>query len=276
MFDELRHFLLIVDHGTFTQAARRAHLSQPALTASVRRLEDRLGTRLFHRGPSGASLTAEGRALLPHALAAIASVESGRRAVAEVAGLNDGEVRIGAGATAATYLLPPELAVFQKRHPKIRILLRETTTDEALDALAASDLDLAVVTVAPDRGEPWRDDPLVLVASPDVDPSTAPFLTFRRGTTSRRLFDESFPDARVVMELGSIAAVKGNVRAGIGIALVSRAAVESDLELGRLVLVEDSRTPIARTLSLVHCGPERLPPAAAALRAQLLSLAAAK
>ena len=276
MFDELRHFLLIADHGTFTEAARRAHLSQPALTASVRRLEDRLGARLFHRGPGGASLTAEGEALLPHARAALASVESGRRAVAEIAGLHDGEVRIGAGATAATYLLPPELAVFQKRHPGIRILLRETTTDEALDALAAGDLDLAVVTVEPDRGEPWRDDPLVLVSSPEVDPSAAPFLTFRRGTTSRRLFDAHFPDARVVMELGSIAAVKGNVRAGTGVALVSRAAVQADLELGRLVLVEDPRTPIPRTLSLVHRGPDRLPPAAAALRAQLLSLEASK
>jgi len=73
------------------------------------------------------------------------------------------------------------------------------------------------------------------------------------------------------MELGSIAAVKGNVRAGIGMALVSRAAVESDLAGGRLVEVPDPRTPIARTLSLIHRGRERLPPAAAALREQLLS-----
>jgi DNA-binding transcriptional LysR family regulator len=270
MLIELRHFVLIVDHGTFTEAARRAHLSQPALTASIRRLEDQLGARLLHRGPGGATPTAAGEALVPRARAALASVEDGRRAVAEVAGLHAGEVRLGAGATACTYLLPPALARFRRVHPGIRFLLRETTTDEALDALANGELDVAIATVD-EGGEPWRDDPLVLVASPEMDPATAPFVTFRRGATSRRLFDLHFPGAPVVMELGSIAAVKGNVRAGIGMALVSRAAVQTDIQLGRLVEVPDPRTPIARTLSLIHRGADRLPPAAAALRAQLLS-----
>lgn len=270
MFDELRHFLLIAEHGTFTEAARRAHLSQPALTASIRRLEDRMGARLLHRGPAGASLTAAGDALVPRARAALAAVEDGQRAVAEVAGLHAGEVRIGAGATACTYLLPPELAAFRQRHPGIRFLLREATTHEALEGLAAGDLDLLVVTVE-EGGEHWRDDPLVLVASPDLDPHGAAFVTFRKGATTRGLVDRHFPEARIVMELGSIAAVKGNVRAGIGIALVSRLAVESDLELGRLVEVVDPRTPIVRPLSIVHRGVERLPPAAAALREQLLA-----
>lgn len=270
MFDELRHFLLIAEHGTFTEAARRTHLSQPALTASIRRLEDRMGARLLHRGPAGASLTAAGDALVPRARAALAAVEDGQRAVAEVAGLHAGEVRIGAGATACTYLLPPELAAFRQRHPGIRFLLREATTHEALEGLAAGDLDLLVVTVD-EGGEHWRDDPLVLVASPDLEPHGAPFVTFRKGATTRGLVDRHFPEARIVMELGSIAAVKGNVRAGIGIALVSRLAVQSDLELGRLVEVADPRTPIIRPLSIVHRGVERLPPAAAALREQLLA-----
>jgi len=165
MLVELRHFLLIVDHGTFTEAARRAHLSQPALTASIRRLEDQLGARLLHRGPGGATPTAAGQALVPRARAALASVEDGRRAVAEVAGLHAGEVRLGAGATACTYLLPPELARFRRVHPGIRFLLRETTADEALDALANGELDLAIATVD-EGGEAWREDPLVLVASP--------------------------------------------------------------------------------------------------------------
>src|SRR5262245_61461619 len=98
MLDELRHLMLIAEHGTFTEAARRAHLSQPALSASIRRLEDQLGARLLVRGPAGAELTAAGTAMLGHARTAIAAVEDGRRAVAEIAGLGRGEVRIGAGA----------------------------------------------------------------------------------------------------------------------------------------------------------------------------------
>src|SRR5689334_10647954 len=128
MIEELRHFLLIADHGTFTEAARRAHLSQPALSASIRRLEDQLGARLLHRGPGGAALTAAGDALAPRARAALAAIEDGRRAVAEVAGLHAGEVRLGAGATATTYRLPPVLAQFRRRHPGVRFLVREAYT----------------------------------------------------------------------------------------------------------------------------------------------------
>jgi DNA-binding transcriptional LysR family regulator len=269
MIDELRHFLLIVEHGTFTEAARRAHLSQPALTASIQRLEGWFGARLLARGPGGAEATAAGAALVPRARAAIAAVEDGRRAVAEIEGLHAGEVRIGAGATACTYFLPPVLAAFRAEHPAVRFLLREATTDEVLDALHAGELDLGLIST--EGGEPWHDDELIVVASPDLPrPAAAPFVTFGRGSTSRALLERHFPGAEVVMELGSIAAVKGNVRAGIGVALVSRAAVDHDLATGRLVEVPHPATPISRPLRLVHRGVDRLPPAAARLRALLL------
>jgi DNA-binding transcriptional LysR family regulator len=268
MIDELEHLLLIVRHGTFTRAARDAHLSQPALTASIQRLEAAFGARLLHRGRAGAELTAAGKALLPRARAAIAAVADGRRAVHEVSGLHAGEVRLGAGATACTYLLPPALAVFRKRHPGVSFLLRETTTAEVLTALADGELDLGVVTVP--GGDPWIEDSLILVAAPATDPVGAPFVTFGRGSTTRELLDRYFPSASVVMELGGISAIKGNVRAGIGIALVSRAAVEADLALGRLVEVPHPATPIVRRLYLAHRGEDRLPPAAAALRELLL------
>lgn len=269
MMDELRHFLLIVEHGTFTEAARRAHLSQPALTASIQRLETLFGARLLARGPAGAEPTAAGAALVPRARAALAAIEDGRRAVVEIEGLHAGEVRLGAGATACTYLLPPALAAFRAEHPAVRFLLREATTDEVLGALHAGELDLGVVTA--DEGEPWFHDSLILVAAPGLArPAEAPFVTFGRGSTTRALLERHFPGAPVVMELGSIAAVKGNVRAGIGIALVSRSAVEHDLAARRLVEVPHPATPIARPLHLVHRGLDRLPPAAARLRTMLL------
>lgn len=268
MLDELTHFLLVVDHGTLTAAARKAHLSQPALTASLQRLEASFGAKLLLRGPGGASLTAAGEALLPRARAALAALEDGRRAVAEVQGLKAGEVRIGAGATACTYLLPPLLAQFRSKHPGVRFLLRELTPDQVQDALERNEIDLGVVTTP--GGEPWREDPVVLVAAPGLDARGASFITFPRGSTTRTLLERDFPEAIIVMELSSIAAVKGNVRAGIGVALVSRSAVENDLASGRLVLVDDPRTPIPRTMSLVHRGADRLPPAAASLRRLLL------
>lgn len=271
MFDSFRNFLLIVEHGTFTEAARHAHLSQPALTASIQRLEQRLGARLLHRGRRGARPTAAGAALLPSARAALAAVDEGRRAVIEIEGLERGEVRIGAGATACTYLLPPTLASFRREHPGIRFWLRELTTDEALEALLRGDIDMAVVTAAGDEGDLWFEDELVLVAAPGFDPRGAPFVTFRSGATSRALLEEHFPEAEIVMELGGVAAVKTHVRMGIGVALVSRYAVQTDLSLGRLVEIEDERTPLARRMHLVHRGLDRLPPAAAALRRKMLT-----
>src|SRR5690606_27696703 len=79
-------------------------------------------------------------------------------------GLARGEVRIGAGGTACTYLLPPIVAAFRREHPSVRFLLRETAPDEALAALEAGELDLAAVTA--DHGELWFMDALVLVAAP--------------------------------------------------------------------------------------------------------------
>jgi DNA-binding transcriptional LysR family regulator len=272
MLEELQHLVLVAELGTLTAAARRAHLSQPALTASIQRLEERVGAQLLLRGRGGATLTAAGQALLPRAQAALTAVEEGRRAVAEVMGLAAGEVRLGAGATVCTYFLPPILKRFRARHPGIRFFLHELTTEEVQDALRAGQLDLGVVT-HPDA-EPWRDDPLILVRSPDFAPprvvDEAPFVTFRPGASSRAMLEAHFPAARFVMELGGIAAVKGMVRAGIGLALVSRAAVSEDLSRGRLVEVEDPRTPLIRRLGLLHRGLERLPPAAAAFRAELL------
>ncbi len=269
MHDELRHFLLVLEHGTLTAAARRAHLSQPALTASIQRLEAAFGARLLSRGRRGAEATASGRALIPHARAALAAVEDGKRAVAEVEGLRGGEVRLGGGATACTYLLPEVLARFRARHPGVRISLREGFPDGLRAQLHDGVLDLAVVTG--DDGELWQHDELILVAAPGAAVDGAPFVTLLRGSSTRALLDRTFPGARISMELGGISAVKGNVRAGIGVALISRAAVQYDLDVGRLVRVPHPATPIRRRVALLHRGLDRLPPAAAALREALLA-----
>lgn len=268
MLDALRHLLLIVEHGTFTEAARRAHLSQPALSASIRRLEADLGAPLLERGRTGAKLTAAGQAMLPHARATIAAMRDARRSVTQVVGVERGEVRIGAGATACTYVMPPYVAKFRRRHPGVRIFVQEIFTKDVFDGLADGTLDLGIVSGS--RGERWIDDELILVGAPGVDALGAALITFPKGTNTRELVERHFPEADIAMELASIASVKGNVRAGIGVALVSRAAVRHDLKTGRLVEVPDPRTPLPRQLRIAHRGRRLLSPAAAALRQTLL------
>lgn len=279
MLRELEQFVAVATAGTFTAAARRVHLSQPALTAAIQRLEHEVGAALFDRGRRGAALTAAGRALLPRAQAALAAFADGKRAVAEIEGLAAGEVRIGGGATVCTYVLPPVLARFRRARPGIRLSLREGYTDELEQAVEAGALDLAVITV--DRRRPpagpldrlavHGDDELIVVGAPGFDPRTAPWITFAPGSPTRALLLERVPDARVVMELGSIAAVKGHVKAGIGLALVSRLAVEADLARGSLVEVPLRWSPVRRRLAIRHRGRAHLTPAATALLALLTS-----
>lgn len=266
--DEIRPFLLVAEHHTFTAAARRAGLSQPALTAAIQRLEQQLGARLFHRGRHGAELTPAGAALLPRAQAAAAALAEGARAVRQIQGLEGGEVRIGAGSTACAHYLPGPVAEFRRRHPAVRFVLRDLAPGPALEALRTGTIDLAIV---PEKfGERWVVDELVLVSAPGLDPRTAPFISVPRGTSTRTLLERHFPDADVAMELGSLESVRAYVMLGLGVALISRIMVAPELKAGVLAEHVDRRTPVRRTLRLVHRGLDRLDPAVAAFRAQLL------
>ena len=273
MLRELEHFVIIAGAGTFTAAARRIHLSQPALTASVQRLEHAVGAALLRRGRHGAELTAAGEAFLPRAQAALAAFRDGQRAVAELEGLSAGQVRLGGGATACTYLLPPLLARFRRKRPAIGLVLREGNSAELEAAVEDGSLDLAVITVGKrqrfdelhQRFGRFTDDELIVVAAPSAEPLPTAWITFTAGSPTRALLLERVPDAQLVMELSSIAAVKGNVRAGIGLALISRAAVATDLANGSLIEVPQRWAPLRRRLAIRHRGRHRLPPAAAAL-----------
>lgn len=275
MYERLRHFVLTVDAGTFTAAARRAHITQPALSGSIKALEADLGARLLHRGRSGAKPTDAGLALLPHARRLLAAAEDGRRAVEEVVGLHRGEVRLGAGPTACTYLLPDTLAAYRRAHPAVRFFLQEAHAPAVWEGLESGALDLGIVSEASVprhagwwTAEPWRDDELVVVEGPSGSEVDG-WVSFPTGSSLRALLEESFPSARIVMELQSIAAVKGNVRAGVGRALISRGAMERDLRDGQLVAVPGLPV-VRRALVLIHRGVDTLPRAAAQLRADLL------
>lgn len=276
MLESFEHFLLAYEHPTFTEAARHAHLSQPAFSASIGRLEDRMGARLFDRGRHGAVLTAAGEALLPHARACLLAVKDGARAVRDVEELTTGRLELCAGATACAYLLPELLGEFVDAHPAVSLRLLELSPSESLEAVRGGDVDLAVIgrgTKKRDRQgyagltvERWLTERLVLVKRSGQDVSELPYLVLRKGGSMRRLFERSFADASIAMELGSVAAIKAHVALGIGMALISEHAVRRELARGEMELVHDKRVPVRRELCLVHRGKHRLSPAAKALR----------
>lgn len=269
MLEPLRHFALIVEHGTFREAARHAHLTQPALTASIQRLEAEVGTRLLERGRTGARPTPSGAALLAHARAALAEVEQGKRAALVAAGIEASEVRLAAGATVSTYVLPQVVARFRRAHPAAALHLRELPTSEATAAFEQRAVDLAIVSGK--EGRPWLADELVLVCA-DKGLPDAPLLVFPKGAGSRDLVDRYFPERPIAMELGSVAALLAHARAGAGVALVSRFALEGELSQKKLRIVPDRRTPLRRRLRILSAEPKRMTEAARAFLTALLAL----
>ena len=137
-----------------TRAAEALGVTQPALSAVVKKLEAEVGTELLHRTGRGVELTDAGRAFLSHAEEALRATEAGVKAVRALVGLEVGSIRVGGGATATTYLLPPVVSAVRKKHPGIRFYVREAGSSAVAAAVISGELDLGIVTT-PSNGK-WN------------------------------------------------------------------------------------------------------------------------
>jgi DNA-binding transcriptional LysR family regulator len=144
----LRHFLGVVEKRNISAAAETLHISQPALTRSIRQLERAVGVPLFERLPTGVALTKQGEVLARrvklmeleyrHALAEISALEQGMA----------GTLRIGGGPMWMSVILPPIVAAFHQHFPKVKVRLTEGAIDSIVPALMAGEVDLACVTLS--------------------------------------------------------------------------------------------------------------------------------
>ncbi|MCC6676123.1 MAG: LysR family transcriptional regulator [Phycisphaerales bacterium] len=254
----LRYFRAIAEAGHMTRAARTLGVSQPALSAMLKKLEAEVGASLVHRTARGVELTEAGRVFLVHAQDTLRRADGAVRAVRQLIGLEAGSIRVGAGATATSYLLPPVVSALRAKHPGLRFYVRETGSSAVAAAVLSGELDLGLVTL-PIRGPgeeellktPLVEDELRLIrrregeakrrrdgVKKEAGPATfrwkdiegEPFVAFEAGTAVRAIIDQAAAAAgvtlNVVMELRSIESIKQMVAAGIGVALVSRFALE--------------------------------------------------
>lgn len=279
----LRTFLELARIGHMTQAAKSLHLTQPAISAQLARLEEETGHRLFDRTPKGLVLTEAGLLFRIYADRAVGALNDGKLALNELAGLTRGELALGGGATATTYLLPPLLGRFHASYPNIRIFVREQGSQAVVEGILSGELDLGVVTLplaqqaAPRQAlavEPWVSDELQLIvpAGHRLDGRARfewgelegePLVLFEAGSAVRALIDARLAEARVapqiVMELRSIESIKQMVAQGIGLAFVSRFALRG-AERG----ISSARDDVKRELGLVHRTDRSMSPAARA------------
>lgn len=144
----LRYFVAVAEHGNFTRASERLHISQPTLSQQIRQLERTVGVQLLDRAGRTVRLTDAGRAYLEPARRVLRELEAGERAVHDVTDLSRGQLRWGVTPTLTTYLVGALTAELYDRHPGIEATVREMSQDHIESALLADELDIGIAFAA--------------------------------------------------------------------------------------------------------------------------------
>lgn len=153
---QLESFLAIAEEGTMTAAARRCHLTQPAISQQLKLLEDELGERLFHRMTRGMELTAAGQIVYDSALRLRQESQSLVQALALHRGIETEVLTIGMIPTVAPFVLPPLLPALRRAHPRLKIQIVEEKTSRLLELVVAGEVDFAILSdIRPQDCKKW-------------------------------------------------------------------------------------------------------------------------
>ena len=269
----LQVFHAVAKHLSFTKAAERLFMTQPAVTFQVRQLENHFGTRLFDRTHAGITLTTAGVVAFDYAERMLAlSTELDAR-VRDMGRQIAGPLLIGASTTIAEFLLPQILGEFKARYPSLIPRLFVANSEVVQGRIEERVLDLGFIEgdshIPTLVSEICCEDELVVICAPWHPLATEKAITARMleqhayitretGSGTREVTDHYFEKAGiakdaldVVMELGSPEALKGLVATGLGFAIISKAAVSKEIRLAQLVEIPLSPR-LVRHLSVVY------------------------
>ncbi|MEY4752461.1 MAG: hypothetical protein RJA44_136 [Pseudomonadota bacterium] len=239
----LRTFQAVVEEGGILAASRRLHTVQSNVTSRIRRLEEELGTELFHRAGRGLELAASGKVLLDYTRRMLA-LERQLLAAVRDAGDGVGELRIGAMETFAALHLPPALKVLRQSRPALELRIQTDTSAALIEQVLQHRLDCAFIAGPVVHAElEWRaliEEELVQVHAAGVDPARLPLILFREGCAyrARALAWQrgSGRPLRDVMEFGTVEGILGCVSVGLGWTLMPRRIVQQSGHAAELVI----------------------------------------
>ncbi|MGP1273401.1 MAG: LysR family transcriptional regulator [Phycisphaerales bacterium] len=287
----LRQFVAIAEMGHLTRAAERLGVTQPALSAMLKKLESEVGAPLLDRTGRGVALTAAGAVFLEHAEAAVRRADEAVASVRSLVGLEAGSIRVGGGATAVAHLLPSVVREVRLAHPALRFYVREAGSRAVAAAVISGELDLGIVTTPVEgvgAGElmtvgSLMDELRLIVPAGHPLAGRKSFrwseldgegvVAFEAGSAVRSVIDEASAGAgvglKVVMEVRSLETIERMVEAGVGVGFVSRLAFGSAGETTKGLTCRDGR--LVRELAVVR-RRDRVPsPAAGVFERVLLS-----
>lgn len=262
-------FRTVVDCGSFSRAAERLGLSQPAVSQQIRVLETRLGQRLLDRARTGVTATPAGEIAYR---AACDMLETERELMDDLAQAEQrvaGRLTIGSSTGPGELILPRLCAQFTARYPEVQLTLEVSDSSTICDAVRDGDVELGVVGAESDRRgvvfEPVITDELVLIAPTDHDHAARasisvaelaeqPMIVQQRGSGVRAVVDAALAAAgrrlepdMIQAEMGLQQSAKAAVLEGLGMTVISRAAVEREVSQGDLAQIEIVDPPLRRS-----------------------------
>jgi Transcriptional regulator len=288
---QMQIFQAVADSLSYTRAAEVLHLTQPAVFAQVRELQEQVGQPLIERLGKRLYLTEAGQAVLDSARAILAEVEAMEMRLADLRGLARGRLKLAVVST-AKYDLPAAIGAFSAAHPGIEVALTVGNRQELLARFAQNADDLYILGQPPEgleaEAEIYAENPLVVIAPPAhplagralnvADLALYPFLMREAGSGTRRAVEACFEAAgsapRVRMELGANEAIKQGVIAGLGLSVLSRGTVALELRHGYLVELAVAGFPLMRHWYVAWPRAKRQSLAAEAFLALLRSMPA--
>ena len=251
---QLEHFLAVVEERTFTRAAERVCRTQPAVSQSIKKLEEEVGTALFARDVHEVSLTEAGRVLADYARRMVGLRNEAMRQVTELQTMKAGTLSIAAHEAAAVYLLPAALRTYVQRFPDIKVGVYRSRLEEIPRKVMDREVDLGFVKEVPAFHELESvevvTDEMICIASPRhplagrhvvtvKDVSSEHFVLHHLCSATAdkilRLFEQHSTRCRVVAELWSFENIKQFVTEEVGLAIVPGITVRQELKNGTLI-----------------------------------------
>jgi LysR family transcriptional regulator, transcription activator of glutamate synthase operon len=277
---QLRYLVALAEERSFTRAAAREHIAQPALSQQLRRLEDELGLLLVERTTRQLSITAAGGLLVARARRILGELEAAHAELESLRGVRTGRVRVGAIHTMGPVDVSLALAIFHERYPGVELTVREESSEELAEMLRDDELDLAFLSVT-ERVESHGlalhqlvSEELVVLLPPDhrlarrrrlrmAELRGEEFISYRPGARLRELLFAAGREAgfepQVKLESNESQRVRRLVSRGMGVAILPRSdAVSPGAEVAVAALIEP---PLSRDITLAWRQERRHPPA---------------
>jgi DNA-binding transcriptional LysR family regulator len=275
---QLRIIKAVATETSFTRAAEILFLSQPSLSKQLKILENRVGILLINRDKNKISLTEAGQLFLQYAERILALCEESCRALNDLQNGDRGNLTVGASQTIGTYLMPRVLALFAQNYPQINLKVQVDSTRIIAKNVVDRDIDIAVVggdipeifkknleiesfvedelSLIIPKSHPFATNNKKVINKDDLYHLN--FITLNSNSTIRKFIDNILiqnnietKQFNIIMELNSIEAIKTAVSLGLGAAFISSSAIEKEIELKTIEIINIKNIKITRTLSII-------------------------